>query len=415
MCQSHDESGQYARPAYSDPFPWHLGAFDAHCHPTDTIASTASIRHMRTRALTIMATRSQDQHLVSQVSNELGVPNSESLAKQSSTPDGLVIPAFGWHPWFSHQLYDDSASSPTYPSDETDDPEERKQKHYSAVLAPSTITPDFLASMPTPTPISQFISSTRSFLQSHRSALVGEIGLDKAFRIPREWEDSDAASRDETLTPGGREGRLLSPHRVAMNHQQAVLRAQLQLAGEMGRAVSVHGVQAHGVLLSTVSACWKGHEREVISRRKQRLVAPGAEVDSDEESDDDDDDISSSRKNKEKAAWSKPFPPRICLHSFSAAPEVLTQWLHPSIPADIFFSFSEAVNLSTETASAKSIQVIREVPDDRLLVESDLHVAGEQMDAALEAMYRKVCEIKGWSLEDGVVRIRKNFEAFIFG
>ncbi|CAG9939091.1 unnamed protein product [Clonostachys rosea f. rosea IK726] len=245
MCQSHDESGQYARPAYSDPFPWHLGAFDAHCHPTDTIASTASIRHMRTRALTIMATRSQDQHLVSQVSNELGVPNSESLAKQSSTPDGLVIPAFGWHPWFSHQLYDDSASSPTYPSDETDGPEERKQKHYSAVLAPSTITPDFLASLPTPTPISQFISSTRSFLQSHPSAL--------------------------------------------------------------------------------------------------------------------------------------------------------------------------AVNLSTETASAKSIQVIREVPDDRLLVESDLHVAGEQMDAALEAMYRKVCEIKGWSLEDGVVRIRKNFEAFIFG
>ncbi|CAH0059614.1 unnamed protein product [Clonostachys solani] len=413
MCQSHEESGQYARPAYSDPFPWHLGAFDAHCHPTDTIASTASITGMRTRALIIMATRSQDQHLVSQVSNELGVPSSESLANQASTADGQVIPAFGWHPWFSHQLYDDSASSPTYPSDEADGPEERKQKHYSAVLAPSTITPDFLASLPTPTPISQFISSTRSFLQSHPSALVGEIGLDKAFRIPRGWEDSDAASRDETLTPGGREGRLLSPHRVSMNHQQAVLRAQLRLAGEMGRAVSVHGVQAHGVLLSTVSACWKGHEREVISRRQQRLVAPGAEVDSDEESDDE--AGSSRKKKKETAEWSKPFPPRICLHSFSAAPEVLTQWLHPSIPADIFFSFSEAVNLSTETASAKSIHVIREVPDDRLLVESDLHVAGEQMDAALEAMYRKVCEIKGWSLEDGVVRIRKNFEAFVFG
>ena len=54
-------------------------------------------------------------------------------------------------------------------------------------------------------------------------------------------------------------------------------------------------------------------------------------------------------------------------------------------------------------------------PDDRILVESDLHVAGEAMDAALEAMYGKVCEVKGWELEEGIRRIGKNYEEFIFG
>ena len=397
MCSPDDDTAASPPPRHP-PFPASLPVYDAHCHPTDTMAQVSAIPHMRARCLTIMATRSQDQHLVAEVASELALPDRSALSDQAGKTG--VVPAFGWHPWFSHQLYDDHAEEPTYSSKSEDDKDEAKAKHYTTVLS-STPSPEFIKALPTPTPLSTFISSTKERLKSYPLALIGEIGIDKAFRLPQEWDDATSAGRDETLTPGGREGRLLSPHRVLMSHQQAVLTAQLRLAGQMKRAVSVHGVQAHGVLHDTLAALWKGHEKEVLSRRQRRQIAPGAE------------DISDDGDEGDSAL--KPFPPRICLHSFSGSVEVLTQYLVPTIPAKIFFSFSACINMGTENGRNKIDEVLKMVPDDAVLVESDLHMAGDKMDSVLEEMYQKVCEVKGWDLEDGVKRIAKNYEAFIFG
>lgn len=427
MCQDHaalpdnrqqnnsDEAGHDA------PFPWDAGVFDAHCHPTDTMASISNLPSMSARILTIMATRSQDQDLVASVAASHGIPGRQALASSSSV-QGAVVPAFGWHPWFAYQLYDDSVSSEkaTY-SPASDSPEskaEAKSAHYKSVLSPPPADSDseFISSLPDPIPLSTYLSSLRTRLSTHPLALVGEVGLDKGFRLPVAWTEAEHSARDTSLTPGGREGRWLSPHKVSLPHQTAVLLAQLRLAGELGRATSVHGVQAHGVLFDALSSLWKGHEKEVVPNRKRKMVAKGAEeYEIGDDSSDDDEQDAEKESSGRKAVGPKPFPPRICLHSFSGPPQVLKQYLNPSIPARIFFSFSVAINLSTEGGASKFPDVIKACPDDRILIESDLHMAGEAMDRYLEQMYRKVCEIKGWELREGVERIGRNYEEFIFG
>ncbi|KAL7962879.1 Metallo-dependent hydrolase [Trichoderma compactum] len=431
MCQHHQnqpETANYSQPppdtpSSNDPFPWHLGAFDAHCHPTDTMSSIASLATLKTRVLTIMATRSQDQQLVADVASEHGITDSTLISDSDPARKGCkVVPAFGWHPWFSYQLYDDSIPNPTFNPPGTEDhnkstEQDAKIAHYKAVLSPTPQDQSFLSSLPTPTPLSTLISSTRQHLTSFPLALVGEIGLDKGFRLPQQrLPDDDDSSRDESLTPGGREGRLLSPFKVQMQHQQAIMQAQLRLAGEMGRAVSVHGVQAHGVLYDTIAACWKGHEKRVLSRREKKRIAPGAEESSSSDDDSSSENDDSTEKNTEKnKVGGKPFPPRICLHSYSGSADMLKQWFHPSVPSTVFVSFSTAVNMSTNGGKTKLAAVVRAVPDDRILVETDLHTAGGEAEALLEDMYRLVCEIKGWQLEHGVSTIGANFGRFILG
>ncbi|OIW32534.1 Metallo-dependent hydrolase [Coniochaeta ligniaria NRRL 30616] len=415
MCQDHHENTNHTPPRQDEdnnlePFPWDIGIFDAHCHPTDTMSSVASIPTMSARVLTVMSTRADDQDLVPALASSHGIPSVEAL---TSPTTHAILPAFGWHPWFSHHLYDDSlpASSATYPASLS--PSEAKLAHYKSVLTPSPEEDDaFISSLPDPLPLSTYLPQLRSRLESHPLSLVGEVGLDKGFRLPVPWSEPALSSRDAGLTPGGREGRWLSPYRVALPHQTAILVAQLRVAGELGRACSVHGVQAHGALFDALSGMWKGFEKEVVPRRKQKLVAEGAEDWGDDEGEEEGGERT--REGRLVVA-ARPYPPRICLHSFSGPVQVVRQYLHASIPARIFFSFSVAINLATEGGASKFPDVVRACPDDRILVESDLHVAGERMDGMLEEMYRRICEIKGWGLRDGVERIARNYEEFVFG
>ncbi|KAI1828125.1 hypothetical protein F4861DRAFT_490747 [Xylaria intraflava] len=404
-----------------EPFPWDAGVFDAHCHPTDTMASTKSIPDMKARVLTVMATRFQDQELVSDAASIYGLHDKEMLTSNlsMSRDRDRMVPSFGWHPWFSYQLYDDTASNPTSNSQPPE-----KIAHYDQVLVPPPSSKDisFSEGLCDPRPLSSFLDETRRRLEKFPLALVGEIGLDRAFRLPTAWTSAQEANREEGLTPGTREGRRLSPYRVQMTHQVAIFRAQLKLAGRMGRPVSVHGVQAHGMVYDTIADCWKGQEKEVLSRRQKRQIATGAE-DFSSDTDDESDHVSTLRREgahkkpagkNPKGAGPQGFPPRICLHSFSGHVEQLKMYLHPSVPAKVYFSFSTAINWGTG-GGEKTEEVIRATPGDRILSESDLHTAGEQMDSELEEVCRKICQVKGWGLREGVEILGRNWREFVLG
>ncbi|KAJ3464804.1 hypothetical protein MRS44_009590 [Fusarium solani] len=396
MCAPDEEPGVALEPPhpYQDPFPWHLGVFDAHNHVAERMLSVADLPTMKARAIAIMATRTQDQPLVTEIAKAHGVISPECFSRDTTA----VIAGYGRHPWFSHELYDDYQENPTFIHHE--DVETAKERHYKAVLSPSPEDPAFWKDLPTPVPLSTFLSETRARLLADPHAMVGEIGLDKAFRLPMQWQDGAGPSRDPARTGGGRQRRPLSQFRIQISHQKTVLLAHLSLAGELGRAVSVHGVQVHGLLYDVLTSCWKGYE--IKGRRAQQKEAKenGYQTNG----------ASATGENN-----GKPYPPRICLHSFSGKSDAVKQYLKPSIPAKIFFSFSKTNNLASETARAKTEDAVRTVPDNRVLVESDLHTAGDRMDGELEDMYRAICEIKGWTLEEGVGRIASNYREFVFG
>lgn len=377
-----------------EDIPWDLGVFDAHCHPTDTMSSISAIAGMKAKALTIMATRAEDQDLVEEVAQKLGVKSTVKEWDEGSK----IVPSFGWHPWFSHQLFDDALFD-----DKSELNEQEKEQHYLSVLTPKPENKDFLLALPDPRSLSNFIQETKERLKRHPLALVGEIGLDKSCRLPEAWQEHKE-QRDDSLTPGGRERRRLSSYRVDLEHQRKLLKAQLHLAGELGRAVSIHGVQAHGVLFDSLQQTWQGYEKKVLSKReKKRQQAPGDAY------------IGNGDQNGDRAyEGPKPFPPRVCLHSYSGPSEPLKQYLHPSVPAEIFFSFSSVVNFSS-SGHSKAEDVIRALPDDRILVESDIHTAGDDMDQFLADITRKVCDIKGWPLDHGVRQLRDNYLQFAFG
>jgi Tat protein secretion system quality control protein TatD with DNase activity len=388
-------------------FPWHLGVYDAHCHPTDVMSNVPKIQDMKARCLTVMATRGEDQGLVLRTASQHGIKSTDP---DDWSKEECIVPCFGWHPWFSHQMY----ISDDDPGDQSKLTGEAKVKHYQKVLQPSRPEPSeedvrIFNALPDPTPFSVFLAQTRKHLEQHPYALVGEVGLDRSFRIPEAWVPDLWATRNSTLTPGGREGRRLTPFRCQPAHQKAILRKQLQLAAEMNRAVSVHGVQAHGLVYEALHELWKGHEKEVLSKReKKKRGKDDATVEA---------EIDKATKD-ESSAGPKPYPPRICLHSYSGSASNFKQYLNPAIPIRIFASFSTAINLGDaldEETPAEFEEMVKTVPDEMLLVESDLHTAGDEMDRRLEDIIRRICKIKEWGLEEGVTILGRNWKAFVFG
>jgi Tat protein secretion system quality control protein TatD with DNase activity len=112
-----------------------------------------------------------------------------------------------------------------------------KEEHYISLFPASTdgLKPTgsllaLLPSLPPPLLLSDFLSALAINLEAHPTALVGEIGLDKAFRIPNPPELASSAKNSDLQTP--------------LEHQIAVAEAQIRVAIRLKRHVSFHSVRA---------------------------------------------------------------------------------------------------------------------------------------------------------------------------
>ncbi|OBZ79886.1 Cut9-interacting protein scn1 [Grifola frondosa] len=189
---------------------------DVHCHPTDSDTPPGLLAALPIR-LCAMATRQNDQPLV--------------RALAHAHPD-KIVPCFGYHPWFAHWI----ALAPVA----------SKAEHYRALfLDAPTPTADLVAAfdrllpyLPDPIILAEVLAGLRADLTTFPSAMLGEVGLDRACRIPYASPECPPYSAAEADTP-----RALSPFTIPLAHQLAVLEAQLALAAELGRNVSMHSVK----------------------------------------------------------------------------------------------------------------------------------------------------------------------------
>ncbi|KAI0660587.1 hypothetical protein C8Q70DRAFT_913608 [Cubamyces menziesii] len=307
---------------------------DVHCHPTDSDFGMTSefVKELPVR-ICAMSTRRSDQ---------------EPVAKLARAHPEKVIPCFGYHPWFYHWISLEPSS---------------KEAHYRALFLPASPPPKpehvsafekLLPFLPEPTPLSEVITDVRARLTAFPHAMLGEVGIDRVCRIPYSYpaDPPYASSYNDGGDGGDREGgsRELSPFTIPLEHQLAILEAQLALAVELKRNVSLHSVkcqQATG---------------ELLDRMKTRFGA----------------------------AWLRIS---IDLHSCGLSAQTWQQISkrHPNV----FLSLSTAINARSPAHKALAAACA----PDRILVESDFH------DVRRSAPYTwhmlcTVAAVKGWRVED---------------
>ncbi|KAJ3232393.1 hypothetical protein HDU78_007174 [Chytriomyces hyalinus] len=284
-------------------------------------------------------------------------PSEWPLVEQS----GIKFPrkvamAFGIHPWFAHEFQD------------TDDA----------------------------------IAQLRKYLVNQPASFVGEIGLD------------GIATHADTKV------------KYDMDHQLRMFTAQMKLAAELQRPVSVHAVGCFGKLESYFMELCKDVPKDLSRKEKERIRRSKLEADpattatskttttttasttaATMES-----QVSAQSNNNAMHPSLNAWPPAIMLHSYSGSPETIRNIMrYPSLVSSRFyFSFSHFVN--GRMAFEKLQQRIAQVPDDRILIESDLNDPKVVDEACFKAL-EMVANAKGWSLDEATKRVGANAARFL--
>lgn len=143
------------------------------------------------------------------------------VAQLADAEPAHIVPCFGVHPWMVHAI-------------SLKHPAPRAEDHYHELLGDDAH--EWVAALPAPVSLHDVVQRVSELLERFPAALVGEVGLDRSFRIA-----------DPTAQP-----RRLTPLQTPLAHQRAVLDAHVQLACRYRRSLSVHCVRATGATLEAL-------------------------------------------------------------------------------------------------------------------------------------------------------------------
>ncbi|KAJ2741971.1 Cut9-interacting protein scn1 [Coemansia sp. BCRC 34301] len=212
--------------------------------------------------------------------------------------------------------------------------------------------------------------------ETHGDRVVAAFGLHPWFvekvesgEIPETWRDE---LRLLVRKYGGIVGECgldkvarnpVSGRLYPFEPQIALLKAQLAIAHDLGVPVSVHCVRAFGALAD-------------VLREAERAGS---------------------------------LPPRIMLHSYSGSPEMLQQlFMRGELGTRIYASYSQVVNGRNLQRTRQCIQA---TPQNRVLVESDLHEVGKTA-LALDQAVEMVAVARGWQLQEARRKLAENALTF---
>lgn len=320
---------------------------DVHCHPTDDPrpwknihALSEKLKDVKIGRVCAMSTSTKDQHLVSELADK--IPHK-------------IIPAFGYHPWFVHLI-----SVETH-----EDPKQHYRKLFKNAKDIDELE-DLIPGLPAPTPIDDIMETLRSNLQKYPSALLGEVGIDKAFRLPanpKGWTREPDKDESNGHTLALRERPLTNLY-TPMEHQLDIIKRQIVLAIEYKRSVSLHSVRAGGATMTLLDDLRRSFpspedsmnkkERRIYkqNRRKENGVDHSGEADS-----------SSSRSSFADI--------NVDLHSCTISASMINQIQRKH--SNVYVSFSTAINSRQKDLHDQ----LQACDPKRLLIESDFHSAEE--------------------------------------
>ncbi|KAJ8295901.1 Cut9-interacting protein scn1 [Rhodotorula toruloides] len=307
---------------------------DAHCHPSDDDEFVPeTLRRLKTGILCAMSS---------------SLANQEKTREVYKADPDKVVPFFGLHPWFCHPI-----------SFEPPDAVPAKADHYRSLfpdLSDSSAARPSLSSVldsfPDPVSMSTYLSDLEANLSAHPTSHVGEIGLDRAFRIPTPPHIA-ADKRNPKHTD------LATP----LSHQLRIVEAQVDLAIRLGKNISLHSVRAP-------------QETVDMLRRFKEVKGEG---------------------------WQRIH---VCLHSFGGSAESAKQIqkAHPNV----FFSFATIIS----GRSPHFHKLLQAIEPDRLLVESDFSDTRE-IDNQIWEVFQEILTALSWTPEEAVSRLGANWERFV--
>ncbi|SPO25124.1 related to Cut9 interacting protein scn1 [Ustilago trichophora] len=318
---------------------------DTHCHPTDdpsvyTSPNNDNILSLSERIaaspvlkFVCMSTNARDQSLVA----ELAVLHPTK-----------VIPCFGWHPWFTHHI------SLTHPAPS-------KHDHYHTLFSSSSDKEELEAiwdDLPEPISLESVLEGIRKHFEQFPHALLGEVGLDRAFRIPRKPWDYNPHSQSQPSSSPPRLTKLKTPP----THQLSILQSQITLALDYKRNISLHSVQAAGLTTS------------LLSNLKNTSISSYGAI-------------------------------RIALHSCTLDNNVIKSIL--KLHKNIYIGFSSSIN--AKQISDKSCLTHPNI--HQVLLESDHHTV-KDMQACLLTANNYFADLHGLEVQDAAKQLRRNWESF---